>query len=162
MIETAARSGRLDAFADRYWQRALRFHQGFSHGLHLSVLCPDDIDAVESGVVDAATSDTFMGRYLFDEYRRACAAWPHARPASVAPVPRTVPALLVSGELDPVTPPAFGARAARWLTNSRHVVVPGGAHGSAATCARSAMLHVLMTATVDDAPDACRSRSPLP
>jgi hypothetical protein len=33
--------------------------------------------------------------------------------------------LLVSGTLDPVTPPAFGAETAKFLSRSVHVVVPG-------------------------------------
>jgi pimeloyl-ACP methyl ester carboxylesterase len=40
-----------------------------------------------------------------------------------------VPVLILTGELDPVTPPANGEAAARTLPNSLHVVVPHGAHG---------------------------------
>ena len=38
------------------------------------------------------------------------------------------PTLVLSGSHDPVTPPQFGAEAARHLPNSLHVVVPG-CHG---------------------------------
>jgi pimeloyl-ACP methyl ester carboxylesterase len=39
-----------------------------------------------------------------------------------------VPALLLSGELDPVTPPAYAARAARSLPNARALVLRGQGH----------------------------------
>jgi pimeloyl-ACP methyl ester carboxylesterase len=63
---------------------------------------------------------------------------------------------LLSGEFDPVTPPEFGERVARSLPRSRHIVVPGGAHGSAAGCALPAVLHVLSEGTLDGLPDVCR------
>jgi hypothetical protein len=37
--------------------------------------------------------------------------------------------LILTGEWDPVTPPANGERIAKTLSNSLHVVVPHGAHG---------------------------------
>jgi hypothetical protein len=38
------------------------------------------------------------------------------------------PVLLLSGEADPVTPPANGDHAARTLSNSLHLVAPGQGH----------------------------------
>jgi len=38
------------------------------------------------------------------------------------------PMLLLSGEADPVTPPANGDQAARTLSNSLHLVAPGQGH----------------------------------
>jgi len=40
-----------------------------------------------------------------------------------------VPSLLISGQLDPVTPESDGAAVAGSLRHSRHVIVPGGGHG---------------------------------
>ena len=40
-----------------------------------------------------------------------------------------MPVLILTGEWDPVTPPANGDRVAKTLTNSLHIVVPHGAHG---------------------------------
>ena len=158
MIADAAATGRLDAFAQFYWHRALAFRTTLAHGLHLSVLCAEDISVPSDAEVDSATAGTFMGRYLFDEYRRACALWPRAKIARDArtPVSASVPTLLVSGELDPVTPPAFADAVARRLPNSRHLVVPGGAHGSLGSCARSAVAHVLATDTISGLPAVCQ------
>jgi pimeloyl-ACP methyl ester carboxylesterase len=41
------------------------------------------------------------------------------------------PALLLSGELDPVTPPAYGERVLAGLADARHLVGDGQGHGLA-------------------------------
>ena len=63
---------------------------------------------------------------------KACGFWPHGDveksyydSASVE-----VPALILSGELDPITPPSWGAEVASHWKNSRHIVVPGTGHGT--------------------------------
>jgi pimeloyl-ACP methyl ester carboxylesterase len=42
------------------------------------------------------------------------------------PVRSDVPVFLLSGNVDPVAPARFTAEAAKYLTNSIHVVAPGG------------------------------------
>jgi pimeloyl-ACP methyl ester carboxylesterase len=45
--------------------------------------------------------------------------------------PRTdIPVLLISGDADPVTPPANGEQVAEIFTNNLHVVLPGMAHSN--------------------------------
>ena len=44
-----------------------------------------------------------------------------------------VPSLLLSGEADPVTPPADAERLARGLARHRHLVLAGEGHGQLAT-----------------------------
>jgi pimeloyl-ACP methyl ester carboxylesterase len=46
-----------------------------------------------------------------------------------SPVRSDAPVLLLSGQLDPVTPPANGDRVAATLPNSLHLVAPGQGHG---------------------------------
>jgi pimeloyl-ACP methyl ester carboxylesterase len=84
--------------------------------------------------------------------------WPRAtlEPDARRPVSARVPTLLVSGSFDPVTPPEFGERVARSLPQSRTIVAPAGAHGSAAGCPREAVLHVLVRGTIEGMPDVCR------
>jgi len=40
-----------------------------------------------------------------------------------------VPALILTGQWDPVTPPVYGDTTAKYLTRSLHVIVPHGGHG---------------------------------
>ena len=48
------------------------------------------------------------------------------------PFASTVPVLLLSGEADPITPPAYGDRVANYLENTLHLVGHGQGHGQAA------------------------------
>ena len=41
--------------------------------------------------------------------------------------------LVLSGDLDPVTPPVWGESVLKQLKNARHVVVPGTGHGARST-----------------------------
>ena len=131
-----------------------------AEGLHLSVLCAEDVPFASDSEIDAATANTFLGRYLFDEYRAACRDWPRGRLASDfrTPVTVRVPTLLVSGFFDPVTPPAFAERVARSLPLSLSSVAPTGSHGSATGCPRAAVLQVLASGSIDGVPDSCREK----
>ncbi|MBK6845109.1 MAG: alpha/beta hydrolase [Gemmatimonadetes bacterium] len=53
-----------------------------------------------------------------------------ARSASAATtaVVSRVPTLILSGEMDPITPPRWGSNAAATLVNSRHLVLPHLSH----------------------------------
>ena len=51
-----------------------------------------------------------------------------------APVPSDVPALLLNGALDHVTPPRYGERVAHSLTHGRHLVLPNRGHNDIDPC----------------------------
>ncbi len=158
LIGRAVTSGDFHEFAQAYWQRQVAFSRDFAHGLHLSVLCAEDVSFVADNDVTAATAGTFLGPYVIDEYRRACALWPRGRIASDFRTPLTapVPTLLVSGYFDPVTPSQFAEQIARALPFARLIVAPTGAHVSAGGCPRTAVLQVLISGTLDGLADVCR------
>lgn len=157
-INRAAASGNVSEFAQKYWERAVNFSQTFANGLHWSVLCSEDVAFVSPGEIESTSARTFLGRYVIDEYRAACALWPVApAPAETRkPVAVAVPTLVISGKYDPVTPPEFGHRIAKSLANARHLISPTNAHGSVGGCARSAAVHVLQTGTLAGMPNDCR------
>jgi pimeloyl-ACP methyl ester carboxylesterase len=97
--------------------------------LHYSVTCAEDVPRV--GL--ALREQTLAGKRSARLARLAlaiCDAWPRrtAPIEALAPVTSEVPALILSGGLDPVTPPANGAQVARSLSHHRHVVAPGYGH----------------------------------
>src|SRR3546814_16894476 len=59
-----------------------------------------------------------------------CAVWPKGkrRDDFRRPLASDVPALLLSGELDPVTPPAYAQRVVRTLSNGPSLVPRGPGH----------------------------------
>ncbi len=97
--------------------------------LYYSVTCSEDAPRVT-----AAERESRLGplraRELASRGLDACEAWPHdaAVRLSQEPVRSDVPVLILSGGLDPVTPPANGAEVAKTLPNSRHIVAKGYGH----------------------------------
>jgi pimeloyl-ACP methyl ester carboxylesterase len=118
-------------------QMALRFRRTLvgtgSNGMYLTVTCAEDIPWVKRGEGESERfgQNTFLGDYRLQQQREACALWPRAKVDSdyFKPVRSDVPVLILTGEWDPVTPPANGDFVARTFPNSLHVVVPHGAHG---------------------------------
>jgi pimeloyl-ACP methyl ester carboxylesterase len=108
----------------RTWRRG-----GTFDAVYLSITCAEDVPFVPA---DAADRDepTFLGGYRVRQQRAACAGWPRGSTPSWRnqAVKSRVPVLIVSGMLDPVTPPACGDEVARTLPNSLHVQVPAGGH----------------------------------
>src|SRR5262249_51070241 len=70
---------------------------------------------------------------LAKSFSQACAFWPKGSvPRDFrTPVVSDVPVLLLSGELDPVTPPKHADEARAQLRRSTSVIVPGVGHGTA-------------------------------
>jgi pimeloyl-ACP methyl ester carboxylesterase len=102
---------------------------GTFDGLYLSITCAEDVPFVaSSGAED--DEPTYLGGYRVREQRAACAEWPRGAvpPWHRQPVTSLRPVLLVSGALDPVTPPPFGDEVARTLPNSLHLSVPHAGH----------------------------------
>lgn len=99
-------------------------------GLTLSVLCSEDLPRASDELLAADGDNNFIGSRTADAFMDMCSVWPQAeRPSSwFEQVQSDVPTLLLSGELDPVTPPAWGELAAEGLSQSRHLVAPHGAH----------------------------------
>jgi len=116
-------------------EAALRFRKllvatGFN-GMYLSVTCAEDLPWIKPGEGERMAANTFLGDYRLRQQREACALWPRATIAKdyADPVRSDVPVLILTGELDPVTPPSNGDAVAKTLKNSLHIVVPHGAHG---------------------------------
>lgn len=97
-------------------------------GMYLSVVCAEDAPRITPADVDGAGRRRFG--VLVTGLRDACGAWPRGAVPDPfhAPAPIGVPTLLLSGEADPGTPPAGGEAALRYLTDGRHLVLPGAAH----------------------------------
>lgn len=102
-----------------------------SNGMYLSITCAEDLPWIKPGEGERLAANTFLGDYRLRQQREACSLWPRAdiERDYAAPVKVDVPVLILTGEWDPVTPPANGDRVAKHLPNSLHVVVPSGAHG---------------------------------
>ncbi len=110
-----------------------------THGMQLSVLCSEDAPYLR---VDPSDAGTLMGSTFVEFILAQCSVWPAGTvPADFHdPLHGAQPALLLSGEFDPVTPPRYGERVLGTLSNGRHLVLRGQGHNvMAAGCAPALM-----------------------
>ena len=89
---------------------------------------------------------------------KTCGFWPKGKvePAYFENTPSDLPALILSGELDPVTPPVWGQQIAGQWKNAKHITVPGTGHGAAgAGCVPKLMAQFLNDGTAAKLDTAC-------
>ena len=99
-------------------------------GLYLCVTAAEDTPFIDPGMAEKLNAGNVFGNYRVFQQARACRLWPRGElPAGYGdPVKSDVPVLIVSGLMDPVTPPEWAEEVARHLPNSRHVILRHGAH----------------------------------
>ena len=177
-IDRATR-GDFDALAATGFAIGNGIDEGIALGMHLSVVCSEDVLAIDAADRAAARAEAlhsvvdgrpnpFATVYLA-QYDAMCAKWPSRAPppayfVSLAESPgAAVPTLLLSGGIDPATPPARAEALAKTLTRARHVVAPNVGHGvSMQGCAPDLIDRFVRTAD-EKAPDAtCLAAIPRP
>lgn len=128
--------------------------------LHYSVTCAEDASRVGPADVRRTLANVREPQ-LVERVLAVCDAWPRGvQPVdATTPVQSDVPVLLLSGGLDPVTPPAYAAEVARTLPASRHVVAPGFGHiVSPHGCGPRLIAAFVDHAGIDRLPAACIER----
>jgi pimeloyl-ACP methyl ester carboxylesterase len=107
------------------------FRSSLAKGLTLTVQCSEGMDFdVDEALARGA--GTLVGNYRLEQQLQGCAVWPHEKKPSLGvdkPRALQIPTLLLSGALDPVTPPEYAQDAATLFPNSLHLVVAEGQHG---------------------------------
>lgn len=121
--------------------------EDISLGMNLAVQCYEEIQFSTQAEIEAAVQaypelgETFASS---GSDLQVCKTWqPVAGPAlENQAVTSEVPTLLLAGEFDPITPPAWAVEAAATLKNGHFFEVPGVGHGSSLTeaCPRSMAL----------------------
>ena len=96
-------------------------------GMQLSVICSEDAFGLKP---DPTQEGTLLGNQFSDFLGAQCALWPKgAMPADFhQPLRSDVPALVLEGEFDPVTPPRYGEEVVKTLPNGRLFVLKGQGH----------------------------------
>ena len=100
-------------------------------GMYLSVTCAEDVPFIDQEEAARLNARNPFGNYRVFQQTRACSLWPRGKiPAGfLEPVSSSIPVLIFSGNMDPVTPPQRGKEVAGYLPNSKHVIIPRGGHG---------------------------------
>ena len=111
--------------------------KSFSLGMNLSVICAEDVPVISAREVERETGGTFLGGKLVRGLIKVCREWPRGKlPKNFyAPTRSDLPVLIISGRLDPDTPPEWGQEVGKHLPNSLHLVLEGMSHLSPPACA---------------------------
>jgi pimeloyl-ACP methyl ester carboxylesterase len=129
-----------------------------AQGMHFSVVCSEDAPRIEPGAIDRVNAATFIGPDMARMRLKACEFWPKGKvePDYYENVPLEIPTLILSGELDPVTPPSWGDQIAASWKNARHLTIPATGHGAAgAGCVPKLMAQFLTEASAANLDPAC-------
>jgi pimeloyl-ACP methyl ester carboxylesterase len=159
--------GRLRPLASQSIMNARQIGDQLANGMQYSVICSEDAPFFAAAIADrAAMAKTYQGTELVDGLGEICKQWPRG-PVDAdlhAPLQSDIPTLLLSGEADPVTPPADAERTAAGLMRHRHLVLKGEGHGQLATgCVPKLMADFLDDPAPDRLDAAClEQHSPEP
>jgi len=104
-------------------------------GMHYSVMCSDVVPFSSAEAVAAASAElepAFRNVFGTSTAFEICRAWnvPPSPDLENTPITSDVSSLVLAGEFDPVTPPAWSSLAASTLPNSFYFEVPGAAHAA--------------------------------
>jgi pimeloyl-ACP methyl ester carboxylesterase len=145
-----AAQGRFGALAALAQSLGGRRSLQVAAGMHFSVICAEDFPRLAESV-DRPGAD--FGDSFATLYRDVCASWPRGDvPAGFYTLALAPAATLVlSGGLDPVTPPRHAARVTTALgAKARHVVVANAGHGVMALGCMRDVLYRFVDADDDD------------
>jgi pimeloyl-ACP methyl ester carboxylesterase len=131
-------------------------------GMQNTVICSEDEPLFASSTSDRLRiARTYQGADQLDALAEICKIWPRGPVDSDLhkPLRSDIPTLLLSGEADPVTPPADAERAAQGLRHHRSLVLRGEGHGQVATaCVPKLMEQFLNDARPESLDAACLER----
>ncbi|GAC1302113.1 MAG: alpha/beta fold hydrolase [Steroidobacteraceae bacterium] len=131
-----AAGGALAPLAAQTIMTARQVADQIASGMQNSVICTEDVPFFAAAGIDrAAIARTYQGADQLDALLEVCKLWPRgAVDADLhSPLASDIPTLLLSGEADPVTPPADAQRAAEGLARHRHLILSGEGHGQVNT-----------------------------
>lgn len=155
LIIDAAAGGDYDLLAAQSAWVVQNLTESLSLPMHNSVVCTEDVPFLDADARGAA-GGTYLGGAVVDSLASICAHWPAGLidPGLREPVASDVPALVLSGEFDPVTPPAYGERViADGLANAVHVVGRAQGHGLASVGCVPRLMRMFLETPEPDALD---------
>jgi pimeloyl-ACP methyl ester carboxylesterase len=163
-VHRATSSGDLAEFARIYAGRSAWPGDETGLGAHLGPYCSEDLPFASSAEALERARGTLMGALYYEQYRAGCGVWPMpaVSPQDREPLRSAVPALLLSGQRDPVTPPAYGERAVKHLARGRHLVIPGAGHAEPSPCKASIVATFLDAASAAGLDVGCLSAMRFP
>ena len=127
LMVSLANHGQPETMAFQAQMMMNSLNQGLNNALEMSVTCAEDVPFMPNS---SNVTNSLFGDDMFELMRARCELWDSVvvDVAFKQPVESGIPTLLLSGEYDPVTPPAFAEKAMQTLSNSQHLIAKGQGH----------------------------------
>jgi pimeloyl-ACP methyl ester carboxylesterase len=129
-----------------------------SVGMQLSVICAEDAPKNTAEELKKGSESTLFGKYVMSIQQQACEFWPRGKvdDSFYEPLTSAIPTLVLSGEVDPVTPPTWGEQVASTLSRARHIVIAGTGHTAGSTgCGQRLMREFIEEGSAADLDTSC-------
>ena len=158
-----AYKGDFIPFAETGIESSRGIRRSLAVAMLLCVTCAEDLARISEQEIIDATYGTYLGDGRVRQQMAICEFWPRSIiPKEYGePVRLNIPVLVLSGTLDPVTPPQWGAEAASHLSSSLHLIVPGS-HGVGGKCIRAIQEQFLDLGSVNELDVSCTENMRLP
>jgi pimeloyl-ACP methyl ester carboxylesterase len=143
------------------------YGDAIAEGMNDTVVCSEDVPFYHVNAEERTElAKTFLGTSQLDGLQAICRIWPQGPvdPDFHLPLHSDVPALLLSGSNDPITPPRYAEQASGGFAHSLSLVIPGFGHGQLTDpCMAGVMAQFVARASVSGLDTACtRNLSPMP
>jgi pimeloyl-ACP methyl ester carboxylesterase len=163
LLEEAQAHGNFAPLAAQFLIVDKSYADAIADGMQNTVVCTEDVPFFARERIDRARlAQTFLGTFQLDGLESVCALWPRG-PMDAdfhAPLHSDTPVLILSGEDDPVTPPADARAVARGLTHHLIVELEGTGHGQLTEpCIDRLMAQFLERAATSGLDVACARRA---
>ncbi len=141
-----------------------RLERILARGMWFSILCAEDVPNITETEVKNETEGTLLGDFQVRLYQKACQEWPKGNIPKdyFAPIHSDVPVLLISGVLDPATPPEMAEQTAHDLAHSRLIAIQEGTHGTGSPCIDGLIANFVEQGSVEHLDASCTNEIHLP
>jgi pimeloyl-ACP methyl ester carboxylesterase len=136
-----------------------------ARGATFAAICAEDVPALTEAAIRRETAGTYLGDSQVRRFKSYCEAWGQAGSIPkdfYSPVRSPAPTLLISGALDPATPPETAKQAAQYLVNSRLITVKEGTHGTGSPCLDGLIAEFVKRGSVTGLDASCADQIHLP
>lgn len=139
---------------------ASKEESGIPKGIYLSIVCSENMH-FDPAALPAATAGTFMGGLRVGRDLAACREWPRGwLPEGFwTPVKSDVPTLVLNGALDSATPPRYGERVAKTLSNARRFTLPNRGHNDTDPCVCGMIEAFIIKGNIDGLDTSCLAKT---
>ena len=130
--------------------QAYLMDSGAADGMFYAVTCAEDAPLVTASAAEKLSQGSVFGDLALD-FVKVCAQWPRGSVSAAfrAPVVSNVPALIFSGEADPITPPWHAEKVAASFSNELHLIFKGMGHTNLSSrCAANLLKDFIESASI--------------